>query len=118
MLDGISWACSEGVCHCSRCTRVCVSSVQRAHALTGNTGVEEAGVSLVKGAGLERETAHVSRLAMTTVTINDGGVGAVLTSGSIGRSADVSAMETGVSGVGATTEQLHMDGARRHGQCW
>ena len=88
MLDGISWACSEGVCHCSRCTRVCVSSVQRAHALTGNTGVEEAGVSLVKGAGLERETAHVSRLAMTTVTINDGGVGAVLTSGSIGRSAD------------------------------
>ena len=30
----------------------------------------------------------------------------------------VSTVETGVSGVGATTEQLHMNGARRHSQRW
>lgn len=79
---------AAGVCHCVKCTRVCVDSVHMARAWAGGVREEEVKIRVAASAGAEREAPHVMELALTTVTINDGGVGAVLSMGTIGRSAD------------------------------
>ena len=77
-----------GMCHCTICTRVCVDSVQMAQAWAGGVTESEVEGKVAGGAGGQREATHAMQLSLTTVTINDGGVGAVLSMGTIGRSAD------------------------------
>ena len=50
--------------------------------------MEEVEASAHAGTEVLGQTVQSRQLALTTVTINDGGVGAVLTMGTIGRSVD------------------------------
>ena len=85
---GICTTMSTGVCFCTKCTRVCINSVQMAQAWAGGLTVEEVEASAHAGTEVLGQTVQSRQLALTTVTINDGGVGAVLTMGTIGRSVD------------------------------
>ena len=78
----------EGVCHCTKCTRACMSSVHTARAWAGEVTRGEVEEEVARGPKEHREAMHLMKLSLTTVTINDGGVGAVLTMGTIGRSVD------------------------------
>ena len=85
---GAGTAMTAGVCHCNKCTRVVTSEVQAARAWAGEVLVPEVAVRASVAAEGLTAPSHILQLALTTVTINDGGVGAVLTAGTIGRSAD------------------------------
>ena len=65
-----------------------MDGVQMARVWAGEATIREVEERVATGAGVQQEAAHVMKLALTTVVINDGGVGATLTMGTMGRSVD------------------------------
>ena len=77
-----------GVCHCVKCTRTIASSSQSARVWAGGRQHQVPIPTLASTEAMLDRDVYKQELSLIDVTINEGGVGATLSLGSIGRSGD------------------------------